>query len=223
MIHTFKIFEPHSKKLIHGVTDRSMGSFKEGNPDFLKNVEALGMGRPPRTVQAHSDVILEVDHLPDGLLPDSDGFITQSKDLLLMVKIADCQGVILYDPEHEAVGVVHSGWKGSVQNIIGKAVQKMKRQCQSDPKKLLVGISPSLGPCCAEFSDPKNELPAFCHPFILKNNHVDFWSLSQKQLVDEGVSQLNVEVAGVCTKCGSGYFSHRRGDGGRMGVFAKLI
>ncbi len=167
--------------------------------------------------QIHTDQILELAEKPIEE-PQCDAFITSEKSLTIMVKVADCQGILIYDPTNHKAASVHSGWRGSTMNIIGKAVGEMN----SDPSELLVAISPSLGPCCAEFSDPANELPDFCQPFVDENRHVDFWSLSKRQLADAGVPENQVELAGVCTKCSPGYFSHRNGDSGRMGVFVTL-
>jgi len=138
-----------------------------------------------------------------------------------MVKVADCQGILMLDSENRAIGCIHSGWRGSVKNIIGKAIGKMKKEFGTNPKNLLVGISPSLGPCCAEFSNPERELPEFIRPY-LKNRHVDFWKLSLDQCLHAGVPKKNIEIARVCTKCDPGYFSYRRGEDGRMAVFISL-
>jgi len=222
MISRFDLFEPYRNKLVVGTTTKYLGSFKHSDASFADNVKELGLGEPLLAEQIHSDFILEVDRMPETEVK-VDAFITQAKNLLLGAKSADCQGVVIFDPVRKVVGVVHSGWKGSAQNIIGKTIRQMQMTFGSEGRGLLVGISPSLGPCCAEFSDPMEELPTFCHPFILGNKHVDFWSLSKKQCADEGVLELNVEVAGICTKCDPNYFSYRLGDAGRMMTFAKLI
>lgn len=213
-----------NQKLKSGFTNKKSGSFKESDSHFRQHVQNLALGTPVLLNQTHSDIILEVsepfdfEHLPEG-----DAMITRQKNLLLMVKAADCQGIVIFDPIKQALGVVHSGWKGSIQNILGKTIRRMKERYGCDPKNLLVAISPSLGPCCAEFTDPKTELPEFCHPFILEDNRVDFWALSQKQCVDEGVLESNIEITGICTKDSPDFFSYRLGDEGRMGVYAKLI
>lgn len=67
------------------------------------------------------------DALPLGWQNTSfelDGFITNMKNLPLMVRFADCQGVLMFDPVARVIAAVHSGWRGNVQNIIGQAVQK---------------------------------------------------------------------------------------------------
>ncbi|MBU0486395.1 MAG: polyphenol oxidase family protein [Patescibacteria group bacterium] len=172
--------------------------------------------------QIHGDTILEVNQRPETL-PQCDAFITNLKGLPLMVRVADCQGVLIYDPITRSAASVHSGWRGSALNIIGKTIEKMTEVYGSSPADLLVAISPSLGPCCAKFSEPKNELPEFCHPFIRPNNHVDFWALSTKQCLDAGIPENQLELAAECSKCRPGYPSHRNGDSKRMGVFVTLL
>lgn len=218
----FKIFSPYSKELNIGMTTKDQGSFKEDDPDFAKRMADLGFQDPVYGRQTHSDIILNVSN-PFSIAPEADAFITDQKNLSIMVKIADCQGIIIFDPVKKVLACVHSGWKGSVQNIIGKTIRQMARSYDSEVKNLIVAISPSLGPCCSEFTDPRQELPDFCHPFIQQENRVDFWSLSKKQCMDEGVVAKNIEISGVCTKCDPNFFSYRRGDTGRMAVMARMI
>ena len=204
MILTFDIFKPHVHRLEQGVTE-----------DLTEIPDAV------MADQIHGDTILELKEKPLEK-PHCDAFITRRKGLPLMVKIADCQGVLIYDPSNEVIAAVHSGWRGSTLNIIGKTIQKLKRDYGSDPSELLAAVGPSLGPCCAEFSDPYNELPAFAHRFIKPNKHVDFWALTLAQLKEEGLEENQVELAGKCTKCQPGFYSHRNGDSQRLGVFVKL-
>lgn len=219
----FKIFRPFSSQFKAGVTLKAMGSFKEDDPEFQSHVRALGLGQPVFLQQTHSDQVVEVETMELSPQTEGDALMTDKKGLLLMVKVADCQGIVLYDSKKQVTAVVHSGWKGSVQNILGKTIRQMILTYQSHPSDLLLAVSPSLGPCCSEFTDPRRELPEFCHPFILAENHVDFWALSQKQATDEGVLPENIEISGCCTKCGPDFFSYRLGDVGRMAVFAKLL
>jgi copper oxidase (laccase) domain-containing protein len=78
------------------------------------------------------------------------------------------------------------------------------------PANLLAVISPSLGPCCAEFIHYKNELPAWMHAFQIRPHHFDFWAISRKQLLDAGVLPGHIDTAGLCTRCNSRFFSYRR-------------
>lgn len=172
--------------------------------------------------QIHSDRILYVDKMVKGEIDGYDAMITNKKGIFLMIQVADCQAVCMYDPEKKAVANTHNGWKGSAQNIVGKTIRKMEEQFGCDPADILVGISPSLGPCHSEFSDPYKELPVHLQPYILKNNHVDFWEATADQCTSEGVLKENIEVSEICTVCDDDYFSYRK-SGGKTGRFAVII
>ena len=80
-----------------------------------------------------------------------DAMVTDVPGICLAIQVADCQAVVLYDPDRAVVANVHSGWRGSIINIIGRTVETMTVEFGCDPGNLLAGVSPSLGPCCAEF------------------------------------------------------------------------
>jgi hypothetical protein len=141
----------------------------------------------------------------------ADALFTTEKNIALAVTHADCQGAIFYDPAHEAIAVVHSGWRGNVQNIYAKVVEQLKTSVGSKPKDLLVCISPSLGPCHAEFKNYKQELPQEFWSFQVKPHYFDFWKISQMQLTGCGIPEKNVEMSQICTFCNTkDYYSYRR-------------
>lgn len=206
MILEFELFKPYKDQLIHGITTKD-----SPHPEGLIFAN-----------QVHGDTIMMIDKKPEET-PSVDAFITNKSNLTLAVRVADCQGVLVFDPIQKAIAAIHSGWRGSAVNIIGKTIEKLKKEYGSNSKDLVVGISPSLGPCCTEFSNPKKELPEFVHPYI-KGHHVDFWSLSIDQLKAEGISENQIEKPTECTKCNSDqFYSHRKGDEGRMAVFISLV
>jgi len=139
-----------------------------------------------------------------------DALITNVTDIGLMVQHADCQAVLLYDPLARAVAIIHVGWRGSVVNIIRVTIETMTRTFGSCPANLLAAISPSLGPCCAEFIHYRMELPVTLHSYQVKANYFDFWSISCDQLCRAGVLAENITVAKQCTVCNDDYFSYRR-------------
>ena len=141
----------------------------------------------------------------------ADALITTEKNIALAVTHADCQAAIFYDPAHEAIALVHAGWRGSVQNIYAKLVDQMKKQLGTNPQDLLVCISPSLGPCHAEFKNYRQELPQEFWSFQTKPHYFDFWKLSRMQITLAGVPEKNIEISEVCTYCNSkDCYSHRR-------------
>jgi copper oxidase (laccase) domain-containing protein len=130
---------------------------------------------------------------------------------------------MLYDQTRRMLGLVHSGWRGSARNIIGAAAAKMK-ELGARTENMLAAVTPSLGPCCAEFRNYEKELPRRFQRFMVSENHFDFWAISVEQLVEAGLKAENIEVAGLCTKCSAEFFSYRRGDvWGRFGILAGVL
>jgi len=224
MILKFSVLEHYSEKINHGITTKKMGSFNDMVPDFKSQADLLKRFTkydPIFSEQLHGESVTVVKKRPKKRL-SGDAFITNKKNIPLAIKIADCQGILIFDPKKNVIAAVHSGWRSSALNIIGKTITKMGEAFGSHPTDLRVGISPSLGSCCAEFSDPDNELPAFMKPYI-KNRHVDLWSAAIDQLKSAGVPKKQIKLSKECTKCNPDkYFSHRNKDLGRMAVFISL-
>ena len=160
----------------------------------------------------------------DIVLPASDAVVTNAPGAAIMVKLADCQGVILFSRKNRVLGLAHCGWRGNVANILGKTVDVMEKVFGCNPKELLVGISPSLGPCCGEFKGYREIFPAGFFPFMRKKNYFDLWAISRQQLIDAGVKEENIEISGVCTRCNADlFFSYRKNRvTGRFAVVAML-
>ncbi|MDU9048941.1 MAG: peptidoglycan editing factor PgeF [Candidatus Electrothrix sp. Rat3] len=162
-------------------------------------------------VQVHGDQVTVVEDITsDREYKDTDALVTGQKGVGLLIQQADCQAVLLHDPQRKVIGAVHSGWKGSVANIIAKTVRAMQEHFGTSPKDLRAVISPSLGPCCAEFNNYKQELPASFQQWQGSENHFDFWTISRWQLREAGVRNENIEVIGICTMCNEDFFSYRR-------------
>jgi copper oxidase (laccase) domain-containing protein len=94
------------------------------------------------------------------------------------------------------------------------------------PNTLLAVISPSLGPCCAEFIHYRKELPTWMHAYQIRPHYFDFWAISRQQLIDAGVLPAHIDVATICTCCNPQFFSYRRAtktSGGRTGRNGSII
>jgi YfiH family protein len=178
--------------------------------------------------QSHSSNIVALQQYPridptaTYPLDGKDGFITQLPDLLMMIKVADCQAIFLYDAKKTVAAAIHAGWRGSVQDILGNAVQLMRYHFDCEPRDIVAAIGPSLGPCCAEFRHWQQELPHSFSRFQLNEKHFDFWAISRHQLLEAGLLRENIEIAGLCTKCYPGTFYSYRGEG-ETGRFAMAI
>jgi YfiH family protein len=213
-----------SLNLSYGVGDNPVSVAE--NRHCLK--EELGITTLLSAGQVHGDRCYVSQNLvsADLEVDGYDALMTDQPGLGLMIQQADCQGVTLYDPIHSVIAAIHSGWQGSVKNIIGRTVEKMVSRYNSSPVDIQAYISPSLGPCCAEFVNHRLEFPPSFLDFQVKENYFDFWQISRMQLLQAGLKDRQIETAGICTSCSSDYFSYRRarreGDG-RTGRCATVI
>jgi len=140
-----------------------------------------------------------------------DAMITDIPGKSLAIQLADCQGILLFDPQNKVVANVHSGWRGSIANILGTCVASMKTEFGCRPKNIYAGISPSLGPCCGEFIHYQQEIPQRYWRYKNTSDYFDFWKISFHQLANAGISSQHVEISNICTKCNSHlFFSFRK-------------
>jgi len=153
---------------------------------------------------------------------EADAMVTDIPGKFLVIQVADCQSVLIYDPVQGVVANVHSGWRGSINNIIGCSLKVMENSFGCRSRDMVAGVGPSLGPCCAEFVNYKKEIPVAFWKYKNDTHHFDFWSISRDQLCEAGVLLENVDLSRMCTKCDSNrFFSFRRE--GTTGRFAALI
>jgi YfiH family protein len=229
-----------SPLLFHGIFNRS-GGISPAPWDSL-NV-SFGLGDDPGNVRANRAGIKkalscshlvsarqihgsQVYHLKENPGKDIevdgyDALVTNVTGLGLMIQQADCQAVMLFDPEKKAVGIAHVGWRGSAAGIIAATVSAMHQAYATEAADLTAAISPSLGPCCAQFVNFRSELPASLHGYQVRPHYFDFWTISRDQLRAAGVRPENVKSAEICTRCSRDYFSYRREK--KTGRFASVI
>ncbi|WP_446009925.1 peptidoglycan editing factor PgeF [Candidatus Electrothrix sp.] len=162
-------------------------------------------------VQVHGDQIVLVEGLStDHEYQGADALITGQSGVGLLIQQADCQAVLLHDPKQRAIAAIHNGWRGSVANIIAKTIVVMQKKFNISPENLQAVISPSLGPCCAEFNNYQQELPASFQQWGDAKNHFDFWEISRWQLEEAGLLSSHITATGICTMCHQDFFSYRR-------------
>jgi len=192
-------------------------------------LERTGGGIHVYTRQTHGTSIRVITHAAgsriesiEAELSPADALITNVPGIRLLIQTADCQAVMLVDPQVRVVANVHSGWRGSVADIIGKTVARMVTEFGCRPGDMHAAIGPSLGPCCAEFVNYKQEIPRQWWSFRVGPHHFDFWRISRHQLVSAGLSDDHVTTPGLCTRCNPGlFYSYRAAR--RTGRFAALI
>lgn len=227
------------KKIVAGVTKRCADKFGGfgltfSTNDFInrevvdKNIGllALQLGVARERIifqrQTHSDKIRIVDN--NSILDFSDAMITNVKDLCLCVRIADCAGVLIYDEKKEIICAVHSGWRGTSKNIVGKSIMQMSTTFGSNPKDLLVYISPCAS--VENYEVGKEFLEYFPESTIERNNKFYFDNKKQilLQLINAGVALENIEISPKCTIADRNFHSYRRDKekSGRMCAFIMM-
>jgi len=165
-----------------------------------------------------------------------DGLVTNEKNVVLCTSYADCVPLFFVDEKREAIGLSHSGWKGTVGRIGAKTVEIMTEEFGTRPEDLHCVIGPSICANCYEVSEDvileienKISKKAAKECAILKPNgkyQLDLWLLNKKILLDAGVKEENIVISNVCTCCNHKIlFSHRKSQGkrGNLCGFLSLI
>ena len=170
---------------------------------------------------------------PSGLLElgECDSAVCDVPGVALMTLHADCAPVYLYDARRHAMGLAHSGWKGTAGSVAVKAAEAMSAAFGTDAGDLCAYVGPYIKGCCYEVGDAvasamaKDWAPA---PGIRSRDGrltVDLGEVIRRDLVGVGVDRRRICVSGLCTSCGEGLFHSHRRDGagaGRMAAFMWL-
>lgn len=212
MPFTFPIFSAHASRVAHGVFTDTAGPFSFFGP----RARIISFKD-----QLHGDSVQTIKNT-DAADYFGDAFLTAMPHVALTIRLADCCGVLLFDPIKHAIANIHAGWRGVAKRIITKTIGEMAHRFRSRPEDLLAAITPSIGPCCFEFKNAGTLLPKHMDRFVLEEDYVDLWGASVGQLAEAGVPKKHIECARVCTACNPEYPSARR-DGGDAKRFTCAI
>ncbi len=167
---------------------------------------------------------------------DVDGLITDVHGLCLVTSFADCVPLYFVDPVHEAIGMSHSGWRGTVGKMGEKTVLAMREAFGTDPADLICAVGPSICQKCYEVSEDVAE--AFYQCFKKEQADVilfskgggkyqlDLWKANAFILMNAGVQAEHIAVTDICTSCCDRLLWSHRKTGGRRGggaAFLQLI
>lgn len=198
--------------------------FGVGTDDFVVTKQVHGVNVPYVTER---DKHIVGTPLTEGV----DGLVTDIKGLPLMIYIADCVPVLMEDSRAGVIAAVHCGWKGSVADILGVAVEKM---CSlgAEPGNIHAAIGASIGKCCFETDA---DVPEAVEKYLSGDTegliyddangkyHVDLRGANERRLLQLGLSRENIDVSSECTVCDrEKYWSHR-GMGTVRGSMAAVI
>ena len=166
---------------------------------------------------------------------DVDGLITNESGICLTTFYADCVPLFFIDPVHKAIGLSHSGWRGTVGKMGQETLRRMREEYGTDAKDVIAAVGPSICQDCYEVSEDVIEKfkEAFDEIywgelFYQKENNkyqLNLWKANEIILLEAGVPKENIAVTNVCTNCNSDVlFSHRatKGQRGSLAAFMAL-
>ena len=255
---SFPLLEPYESLVSHGFSTR-LGGVSEGflssmNLGFsrgderarvLENYRRMGtalslpLERMVRSSQSHTTnvrVVTEEDGGSGIVKPlryeDVDGLITNVRNLPLVTVYADCVPLYFVDPVHEAIGLSHSGWRGTVNRMGEVTLKAMEKAYGTRTSEVLACIGPSICRDCYEVGpDVAEEFRAAFGSgaeMLLEEKpggkfQLDLWEANRQILLDAGVREAHLAVTDICTCCNPELlFSHRASKGKRGNLAAFL-
>ncbi len=233
------------KEIMHAYSTRVEGVSKYGNnlayhvndikEDVDKNHTQLAsclhytLDNLVHMNQVHNDKIHIIDETHNyNKIPTCDALVTNKKKVPLMVMVADCIPVLIYDPVKEVIAAIHAGRAGIFKEIIPKTIKKMKKKYSSNSKDMIVSLGPSIHQCCYEVGkEIKEEAEQLGYGYSIQtdreNYYLDLITIGYQQLLDSGIEKDKIEKSSYCTACHTDIFYSYRAEDKHCGRFAGII
>ena len=201
--------------------------------DVAQNRQILlqALGLADRTLvareQLHGDNIIVLDssaEIPRNSPPQGDCLLSNRDDVALLVMVADCNPILLYDPVRDVFGVVHAGRKGVELGILPAALQKMHTYFGCSMRDIIGFVGASIRSCCYEVGvdvGKKFAQQTTQQSLVWRGERVfvDMLAALQMQWQNSGCLAQNLAIDEHCSACCEDYFSYRRqGICGRFGI-----
>lgn len=163
---------------------------------------------------------------------DVDGMITNEEGVTLVTFHADCVPLFFADPVHRAIGLSHSGWRGTAGRIGQATLEAMRREFGTNPKDVVCAIGPSICKNCYEVgADVANvferEFSAYKKDVLEEKGggkyQLDLWRANEIVLLEAGVPSFRISVTTVCTCCNPGLLFSHRASMGKRGNLAAIL
>ena len=236
----FRTLTPDKKELPKERYEKNINTYKkffeEVNDDYTKII---------KPAQDHTDEIKIVKNKrykdrPEFETSDyskTDGLITNKKDIILETTNADCILLLFYDPVKEVIANTHSGWKGTIQRISVKTVEKMKNEFGCNPEDIICCICPSIRKCHFEvdrdvkemfeneYKDLKNDQLCDIIQEKIPNEkwNIDTVLINKIILQKVGLKEENIVDSGICSVCHSDLIHSFRVEKQGYGLNAAFI
>lgn len=131
---------------------------------------------------------------------EGDGLATATPGLGLVVKVADCQPILLAHRSGRYIAALHAGWRGNKINYPGTGVRRICEHYSLDPADIFAVRGPSLSPAAAEFVNFQDDFgPGFKDYFNPETRMVDLWRMTRDQLMAAGVPEAQIHGVDLCT------------------------
>ena len=210
------ISQPPYASLNLGRSTRDEASALAHNRRVFADAAGFELDQAARIHQVHGSRVVPVTR--PGSFGRADGLVTARAGLALVITVADCLPVFLYDPAAGIIGAVHAGWRGILLGVLEQAVESAVA-LGARPSGLQVAIGPSIGPCCFEVGpEVAGRFPGSLRQAEGGRQHVDLRQAAARRLQASGVPETGIRLPAHCTRCHTRlFFSARSGEPtGRM-------
>lgn len=220
-------------ELIHGISTKAKGEppffnnmsrFVGDEPELvLKNraefytalgIDNLSIENFAHANQIHSGDVTLVNKGGQNPYPKTDALITNKTGVYLVISVADCLPVMLFDPINKAIGNIHSGWRGTAKHIVTNTINKMKSEFGTDPQNLIAFIGPGIG--CDNFEVGGEVAEQFDKKYVLRKEIdntllqakggevmekylIDLKAVVKAELLKTGVKSNKIDLCNYCT------------------------
>ena len=187
-----------------------------------------------KPMQTHTTNVCKVTaENKDNDFQDVDGLITNVPGICLATTYADCVPLFFVDPVHKAIGLSHSGWRGTVGKIGAVTIQKMKEEYGTNPEDVVAAIGPSICQDCYEVSEDviikfqeafhEQHWPVLFYEKANKKYQLNLWKANEIIMQEAGVKRENIAVTNVCTNCNSDILHSHRATNGKRGALGAFL
>jgi len=201
----------------------------EANHFIIYETLDLDASEVVTTRQVHGHSVAVVGPKDKGrTFPATDGLVTNTPGLALMLRFADCLPILLYDPKKRVIGLGHAGWRGTAGLLAQRLAETMREEFGCQLGQVRAGLGPAIGPCCYSVGEEVGEavraaLPDSSGALVERADgiYLDLWEANRWQLRELGIQKI--EVGKICTACNTAEFFSHRAEGERTGRFAVVM
>ena len=194
----------------------------QSHEDSMEKYLGRGIGkRIVATYQEHGSTIQDAGL---DILSNGDGLHTNDSSIMLGIALADCCGIMIYDPKNHAIMALHAGWRGAKAGIASKGIEIMHKSYGANPEDLLIWLTPCAGVASYEVGE---EFVDYFPGFVKNMNGrlcFDLRGYLNQTLIQAGVKPQAIEKSCICTIQEHSFHSFRReGNLGRNLAFLGLV